>query len=96
VISHRRASFLAQGNGAFFFAIVYDTYFSNSIMASYQTVLVWFRNDLRVRDNETLVRATERASQFTFLMSGSSALRNLASKKQARSERNSCLKASPI
>lgn len=28
-------------------------------MPSYQTALVWFRNDLRVRDNETLVRANE-------------------------------------
>lgn len=28
-------------------------------MPSYQTALVWFRNDLRVRDNETLVRAKE-------------------------------------
>ncbi len=30
-------------------------------MPSYQTVLVWFRNDLRVRDNETLFRAVEQA-----------------------------------
>lgn len=29
------------------------------MMHSYQTVLVWFRNDLRVRDNETLFRAKE-------------------------------------
>ena len=30
-------------------------------MPSYQTVLVWFRNDLRVRDNESLFRAVEQA-----------------------------------
>ncbi len=28
-------------------------------MPSYHTVLMWFRNDLRVQDNETLLRATE-------------------------------------
>lgn len=31
-------------------------------MPSYQTALVWFRNDLRVRDNETLFRAQESAT----------------------------------